>query len=99
MTARVPSAPPNANAPTSPMNTCAGYALYQRNASPAPASAPQNMSNSPAPGMYGMNRYLEYNALPVRYAISPSADPTITVGMIANPSRPSVRFTALQVPT
>ncbi|KAG1243279.1 hypothetical protein G6F65_022505 [Rhizopus arrhizus] len=29
----------------------------------------------------------------------PSALPTITVGMMARPSRPSVRFTALLVPT
>ena len=29
----------------------------------------------------------------------PSALPTITVGMIARPSRPSVRLTALEVPT
>ena len=29
----------------------------------------------------------------------PSALPTITVGMIARPSRPSVRLTALLVPT
>ena len=29
----------------------------------------------------------------------PSAAPTSTVGMIARPSRPSVRFTALLLPT
>jgi hypothetical protein len=29
----------------------------------------------------------------------PSAPATITAGMIARPSRPSVRFTALLVPT
>ena len=29
----------------------------------------------------------------------PSADPTITTGMMASPSSPSVKFTALLVPT
>ena len=51
MTASVPSAPPSDSAPTSPMNTCAGWALNHRKARPAPANAPQNTSNSPAPGM------------------------------------------------
>ena len=36
-----------------------------RNASPAPAMAAQNTSNSPVPGMCGKNRYLEYTRLPV----------------------------------
>ncbi|MNL07154.1 hypothetical protein D3C87_1278220 [compost metagenome] len=65
MTAMVPSAPPSASAPTSPMKTCAGWVLNQRNASPAPAMAEQNTSSSPEPGMLGNSRYLEYTALPV----------------------------------
>ena len=51
ITAMVPSAAPNASAPTSPMNTSAGYALNHRKPSPAPASAPQITASSPAPGM------------------------------------------------
>src|SRR5205085_6658757 len=51
ITAMVPSAPPRASAPTSPMNTCAGCALNHRKASPAPATAEQKISSSPEPGM------------------------------------------------
>src|SRR5436190_8127315 len=47
ITAMVPSAPPSASAPTSPMNTCAGYALNHRKARPAPAIAAQKISSSP----------------------------------------------------
>ena len=54
----VPSAPPSASAPTSPMNTCAGCVLNQRKARPAPAIAAQKISSSPAPGMCGKSRYL-----------------------------------------
>ena len=56
ITAIVPSAPPSASAPTSPMNTCAGCALNHRNAKPAPAIAAQKISSSPAPGMCGNSR-------------------------------------------
>ena len=41
----------------------------------------------------------ENTALPDAYANTPSAQATSTVGMIARPSRPSVRFTALEKPT
>ena len=56
MTAMVPSAPPRASAPTSPMKICAGWVLNHRNASPAPAIAAQKISSSPAPGMCGSSR-------------------------------------------
>ena len=46
----MPSAPPIASAPVSPMNTCAGCALNHRNPSAAPISAPQKIVSSPAPG-------------------------------------------------
>ena len=58
ITATVPRPPPKASAPTSPMKTCAGWALNHKNARPAPASAPQKISTSPAPGMCGNSRYL-----------------------------------------
>src|SRR3989304_2267917 len=89
ITATVPSAAPSESAPTSPMNTSAGYALNQRNPRPPPASAAQNAASSPAPGMYGNSRYLENPACPVTYANMPSAPPTMTAGMIASPSSPS----------
>src|SRR6185295_18319131 len=49
-TATVPIAPPIARLPTSPMNTCAGGALYQRNPRLAPTIAPQKTVNSAASG-------------------------------------------------
>src|SRR5262249_39259564 len=59
-----PSAAPSASEPTSPMNICAGYALYQRNPIPAAASAPQNTASSPAPATYGIWRYSAMRAWP-----------------------------------
>jgi hypothetical protein len=56
MIAMVPSAPPSASAPTSPMKTCAGWVLNQRKARPAPAIAEQNTSSSPEPGICGNSR-------------------------------------------
>src|SRR3546814_3381856 len=51
------------------------------------------------PAMYGMLRYVANFALPLAYAKIASAEATSTVGMIAKPSRPSVRLTALLLPT
>ena len=48
--ATVPSAPPSASEPTSPMKISAGYELYQRNPRLAPTSAPQKIVSSPAGG-------------------------------------------------
>src|SRR3546814_20545787 len=81
------------------MNTCAGYALNQRKPRPAPAIAVQKIASSPMPAMYGMLRYVANFALPLAYAKIASAEATSTVGMIAKPSRPSVRLTALLLPT
>ena len=44
----MPSAPPSASEPTSPMNTSAGYELNQRKPRLAPTSAPQNTVSSAA---------------------------------------------------
>ena len=49
-------AAPIASAPTSPMKTCAGYVLNQRNPRPAPASEAQKIRSSPAPRNRGMPR-------------------------------------------
>src|SRR5512132_3129172 len=46
-----------------------------------------------------MPRYPEKTTLPEAYANTPSAPATSTDGMIARPSRPSVRLTALLDPT
>src|SRR5439155_1262951 len=50
MIATVPSAPPMAREPVSPMNTWAGCALNHRNPSAAPARAPQKIVSSWEPG-------------------------------------------------
>ena len=85
--ARMPisaSAAPRACDPTSPMNTPAGCALNQRKPSAAPATAAHRMPIVPAP------------ACPARIARATAA---IAVLPAARPSRPSVRFTALTMPT
>ena len=50
----MPSEPPIASDPVSPMNTCAGWQLNHKNPRPAPMSAAQNTVNSPAPFTYGI---------------------------------------------
>src|SRR3546814_1446864 len=75
-TATTPSAAPSASAPTSPMNTCAGYALNQRKPRPATAIAVQKIASSPLPAMYGMVRYVENIALEVADAKIDSAEAT-----------------------
>ena len=42
----MPSAPPSASEPTSPMKISAGYELYQRKPRLAPTSAPQKIVSS-----------------------------------------------------
>ena len=48
-TAMVPSRPPSASEPVSPMKICAGGALNHRKPMPAPISAPQITASSPTP--------------------------------------------------
>jgi hypothetical protein len=48
-TATVPSNPPSASEPVSPMKICAGGALNHRKPSPAPIKAEQTMVYSPTP--------------------------------------------------
>src|SRR5271155_5846567 len=99
ITATVPIAPPKASDPTSPMKTSAGWALYQRNPIDDPTIAPQKIVNSPTCGMRGISRYVAKVACPLTYVSTVSAPAAITVQPIANPSSPSVRFTALLEPT
>src|SRR5579859_7804938 len=63
ITAMTPNVPPSESEPTSPMNTSAGCALYQRNPSDAPTSAPHNTVNSPTRGMYWISRYVAQREL------------------------------------
>src|SRR5208282_5557099 len=50
ITATVPSVPPSASEPTSPMNTSAGCALYQRN----PSDAPNRQAVQPIGKIHGV---------------------------------------------
>src|ERR1700755_914583 len=98
-----PSAPPSASAPTSPMNTWAGWVLNHRNPIPAPPMAPQNTASSPAPGTCAIPRYPAMlklrSVVPAAYASSRKVNDEMITGPIASPSSPSVRLTALDVAT
>src|SRR5690606_26469623 len=61
--------------------------------------AAQITASSPAPGTAGIARWAANCAWPETYANTPKPPATSTLGMIASPSRPSVRFTALEKPT
>ena len=56
MTAHTPMMPPIISEPVSPMNTCAGYALYHKKPIIAPMKAQRNTTSSCEPGMYMMFR-------------------------------------------
>jgi hypothetical protein len=91
----VPSAPPSASEPTSPMKISAGYELYQRNPRLAPTSAPPKMVSSAMSGdTLGSCRYSAKRACPLTYVSAVSAVAATANTLIASPSRPSVRFTA-----
>src|SRR4029453_8633114 len=65
----------------------------------APTSAPQKIVSSPVPFTFRMRKYSAARKLPGKYAITAKAPPAVTLGPIARPSRPSVRFTAFEAPT
>src|SRR3569623_949531 len=94
-----PSAPPSASAPTSPMNTWAGWVLNHRNPMPAPPMAPQNTASSPAPCTGATPRYW---AMLKSRSVVPAANDSrrnvteqMMTGPKATPTRPSHRLTAL----
>src|SRR3569832_27485 len=93
-----PSAPPSASAPTSPMNTWAGWVLNHRNPMPAPPLAPQNTASSPAPCTGATPRYWAMlksrSVVPAAYDSSRNVNEQMMTGPMASPSRPSVRLTA-----
>ena len=81
------------------MKISAGYELYQRNPRLAPTSAPQKIVSSPAGAKRTSSRYSASTRWPVTYASAVKAAATIANVLIASPSRPSVRLTALLAPT
>src|SRR5688572_26812949 len=93
--ATVPSAPPSASDPTSPMKMSAGYELYQRNPRLAPTKDPQKIVNSAAGEKRTSSRYSASTRWPVTYASAVNAAAATAKQLIARPSSPSVRFTLL----
>ena len=98
-TAIAPIVPPTDKDPVSPINTIAGGALNQRNPKPEPINAAHIMTNSPVSLTKGIFRYSEYIRFPVKYVIKAKDKEVIIIGPIANPSKPSVKFTAFAHPT
>ena len=81
------------------MKISAGYELYQRNPRPAPTSAPQKTVSSAAGGNRTISRYSANTRCPVMYASAVNVAAATVNVLIARPSRPSVRLTALDAPT
>ena len=90
MTAMPAMAPPRPSDPVSPMNTSAGKVLYQRKPRQAPPTQPATTMRSVMPGSLALR--------PMMKAMPASATSTIAEAPAARPSRPSVRFTALENP-
>ncbi|OPZ35149.1 MAG: hypothetical protein BWY96_02883 [Spirochaetes bacterium ADurb.BinA120] len=64
--ATMPTIPPSASDPVSPMNTEAGLLLNQRKPIEAPVSAERKTVSSAPWGMYGMRRYAAIFTFPDR---------------------------------
>ena len=94
--ALTPMIPPMARLPVSPMNTWAGYELYQRKPQRAPTNTAMKMATSPVPGMNMMFRYSEFRILPLSQARIPMTTPTMAEVPAASPSIPSVRLVPLE---
>ena len=90
--------PPKESEPVSPINILAGGALYQRKPKQAPTTEPQKIDSSPTSGMYWICKYSEKIVLPTTYEINVNDRATNITGTVANPSRPSVKFTAFEAP-
>ena len=92
------SDPPKDKDPVSPIKILAGGALYQRKPRQDPTIAPQKIAASPTSGIYWIWRYSENIVFPTIYEIKVNESATSITGTVANPSSPSVRFTALDAP-
>ena len=90
--------PPRDSDPVSPIKIFAGGALYQRKPKQAPTTEPQKIESSPTSGIYCILRYSENIVFPTTYEIKVKERATNITGTVANPSSPSVKFTALEAP-
>ena len=88
MIATLPNAAPKASDPVSPINTLAGCELYTRNPTKAPTNTKQNTAISSFPAVQTEP-----------HEIIPKAKKAIAERPPARPSKPSVMFTALLLPT
>ena len=96
-TAMVPSAPPRAREPTSPGEHLGWIGVEpEENPRPAPDDGGTDDHQLGGVGNVGDVQVVRKLTLPVAQAIRGKAPATITVGMMASPSRPSVRLTALR---
>ena len=90
--------PPRDREPVSPIKIFAGGALYQRKPKQAPTTDPQKMDSSPTSGIYWICKYSEKIVFPTTYEINVNERATNIIGTVANPSNPSVKFTAFDAP-
>ncbi len=82
--ASVPSAPPSANAPMSPMNTEAGYELNQRNEMPEPTMTAQNTASSAPPFTFAMPKY-SCRGMPTNFG-TPATFTTSAIASVVPPT-------------
>ena len=73
--------------------------MNQRKAINAPIIEEPNIANSPANFIFGTSKYALKIACPEIYTIIDKVKNEIIEGTVANPSSPSVKFTALDVET
>ena len=81
-----------------PIKIFAGGALYQRKPKQDPTTDPQKIDSSPTSGIYWICKYSEKIVLPTTYEINVNERATNITGTVANPSKPSVKFTAFDEP-
>jgi len=87
--------PPIVKLPVSPINTCAGYALYHKNPISAPINAQMKITSSSEPGIYIMFRYPANSMWLDTYANIPNVNPMMAELPAAIPSMPSFRLAPL----
>ncbi len=96
MIAKAASAPPRPIEPVSPMKTCAGKALYQRNPIEAPIRLAPRMARSRS--IWSAWPLIRRLARAATRLIAVYVRMAIVVVPAASPSIPSVRFTPLAAP-
>ena len=91
------SEPPNEREPVSPIKIFAGVRCTKENLNKI-LLLNHKIDNSPTSGIYCICKYSEKIVLPTTYEIRVNESATNITGTVANPSKPSVKFTALEAP-